>query len=251
MSVSFDTPVEKYNMINVLLPRHYKPDFRFNLYERRAKSISDQLYKTSLALDYDQILAKKPGKKDGKFIWHQDMGYWPDPQDDENRPTTTATVSLALNDAAVKNGCLVVVSGSGVDKRDSLRKHTPLMAARDIERKQNEIGKVDGVAVAQNHALKVELEPEDVITFLPVATGGVTVHDEWILHGSGGNQDEDKWRHTYVLAYRDPRMIEWERSLEPGGFRHSHNDRVQWDTFRAENVRDGIDEIQRKRRAEF
>jgi hypothetical protein len=60
-------------MINVLLPRHYKPDFRFNLYERRAKSISDQLYNKSLALDYDQILAKKPGKKEGKFVWHQDM----------------------------------------------------------------------------------------------------------------------------------------------------------------------------------
>ena len=36
-----------------------------------------------LSIDYDQILAKLPGKTEGKFVWHQDMGYWPDPRDDK------------------------------------------------------------------------------------------------------------------------------------------------------------------------
>ena len=43
----------------------------------------------------------------------------------------------------------------------------------------------------------------------------------------------------YVLAYRSDSMIAWERQLgDPalGGFKHSHNDKVQWDTFRKENV---------------
>jgi len=234
MSVSFDTPVEDYNMINVLLPRHYKPAWKNNLYERRAKSISDQLYGRDLSIDYDQILAKLPGKANGKFVWHQDMGYWPDPDDDVNRPTITATVSLALNDAVVENGCLVVVSKSGVKKRDSVRKHRPLMSKKEV--KDDDIESVDGVAVAENHALVVQLEEDDVVTFLPVAAGGVTVHDEWILHGSGGNHDKNNWRHTYVLAYRDNGMIEWERSLGDEGFRHSHNDKFQWDTFKKENL---------------
>ena len=237
MSVSFDTPVEEYNMLNVLLPRHYYPDWKNNLYERRAKSISDQLYNSNLAIDYDQILAKLPGKANGKFVWHQDMGYWPDPSDDKGRPTTTATVSLALNDAVVENGCLVVVGGSGVTKRDSIRKHKPLMSKKEVPHSENEnIGKTDGVAVAENHALVVTLDQEDQVTFLPVAAGGVTVHDEWILHGSGGNHDKENWRHTYVLAYREPTMIEWERSLGEEGFRHSHNDKFQWDSFKKENL---------------
>lgn len=236
MSVSFDTPVEDYNMINVLLPRHYKPEWKNNLYERRAKSISDQLYGADLSIDYDQILAKLPAKANGKFVWHQDMGYWPDPADDEKRPTVTATVSLALNDAVVENGCLVVVSGSGVTKRDSIRKHRPLMGKKEAPKEDGDIQSVEGVAVAENHALVVDLEKDDKVTFLPIAQGGVTVHDEWILHGSGGNHDKENWRHTYVLAFRDRGMINWERSLGDEGFRHSHNDKFQWDTFKKEQM---------------
>jgi ectoine hydroxylase-related dioxygenase (phytanoyl-CoA dioxygenase family) len=183
----------------------------------RATLLRSRLLLT-LAPSQDQILAKLPGKANGKFVWHQDMGYWPDPQDDANRPTTTATVSLALNDADVKNGCLVIVGKSGVAKRDSLRSHVPLMSKKDIaEKTEDAIKDEEGVAVAEGHALVVELDEADEVTFLPVAAGGITVHDEWILHGSGGNQDADRWRHTYVLAYRDPGMIGWERSLEPGG----------------------------------
>ena len=36
-----------------------------------------------------------------------------------------------------------------------------------------------------------------------MARGDVTVHDEWVVHGSGGNYT-DGTRRTYVLAYRNP-----------------------------------------------
>ena len=35
------------------------------------------------------------------------------------------------------------------------------------------------MAVSENHALVATVEPDDEVTFLPVAPGGVTVHDEW------------------------------------------------------------------------
>ena len=47
-----------------------------------------------------------------------------------------------------------------------------------------------------------------------------SVHNEWIVHGSGGNET-DGWRHTYVCAFRDERMVAYERAR---GFRHSYND---------------------------
>jgi len=40
-------------------------------------------------------------------------------------------VSLALNEATVDNGCLVLVGGSGVGGRKSLRPHAPLMSKKE------------------------------------------------------------------------------------------------------------------------
>ena len=54
---------------------------------------------------------------------------------------------------------------------------------------------------------------------LPVKRGDVTVHDEWIVHGSGGNPS-DRVRKTYVAAYRDASMVDYERAI---GFSHSYN----------------------------
>jgi hypothetical protein len=61
----------------------------------------------------------------------------------------------------------------------------------------------------------------------PVRRGDVTVHDEWVVHGSGGNPSP-RWRKTYVVAYRSLETIAYERSI---GFTHSHNDVVHWKTL--------------------
>jgi hypothetical protein len=63
--------------------------------------------------------------------------------------------------------------------------------------------------------------------YQPVARGDVTVHDEWIVHGSGGNPSP-RWRKTYVIAYRSRETVAYERSI---GFTHSHNDTVNWKTL--------------------
>ena len=46
------------------------------------------------------------------------------------------------------------------------------------------------------------------------------MHDEWVMHGSGGNSTEG-YRRAYVLAFRAAEAVAIEREL---GFTHSHND---------------------------
>lgn len=56
----------------------------------------------------------------------------------------------------------------------------------------------------------------------------LTIHDEWIVHGSSGNTCADRQRRTYVVAFRAKEIVDAERRI---GFTHSHNDEVNWDTF--------------------
>ena len=208
MSSPYGRPFEEWNIVNALLPRVYRPELRNNVYERRAASIGKQLLGEGATLDYDQILAKRPGRAGAIFAWHQDLGYWP-----TNTPDTkTVTCSLALDDATAENGCLQVVPGS--QREALLRRHRAVFRA-------------DGAGPRDTaHTLSVELDAEDRVVDLPVRRGGVTVHDERIVHGSPGNAS-DRWRRTYVVAFRSRATVEYERAI---GFTHSHNDTIQWTT---------------------
>lgn len=204
MSGPFDRAFENFSLVNAVLPRHYQPALRGNLYERRAASISRQLVGESATLDYDQFLAKRPAKPDAVFTMHQDLGYWPTGTPEP----LTATCSLALDDADPENGCLKVVPGS---QKQGLRPHRPLM----------------GEDRSKSHILSVELTDADTVVDLPLKRGDITVHDELIVHGSGGNTSPDRWRRTYIVAFRSKACVDYERSI---GFTHSHNDTITWET---------------------
>jgi ectoine hydroxylase-related dioxygenase (phytanoyl-CoA dioxygenase family) len=204
MSGPADRRFEDFALVNAMLPRLYQPHLQGNIYERRAASISRQLIGENAALDYDQFLAKRPAKPDAVFTWHQDLGYWP-----TNTPDTyTATCSLALDDADGENGCLQVVPGS---QKGPLRPHRPLHSEGKDE----------------FHILSITLDPADEIVELPLKRGDITVHDERIVHGSGGNNSRDRWRRTYIVAFRHADTVAYERSV---GFTHSHNDKINWQT---------------------
>ena len=79
--------------------------------------------------------------------------------------------------------------------------------------------------------VELEEEAEFPVMYLPVDRGDVTIHDEWVVHGSGGNST-DSARATYVIAFRDARMVEYERSV---GFSHSYTN----DPAVLRNIRDG------------
>jgi ectoine hydroxylase-related dioxygenase (phytanoyl-CoA dioxygenase family) len=207
MSGPYGRKFEDFSLVNAVLPRKYRPELQGNLYERRCASVSRQLIGQTATLDYDQFLAKPPDKPDAVFTWHQDLGYWPTGTPEPH----TATCSLALDDADSENGCLRVVPGS---QKSELRPHRPLHSQ-------------DGADREASHILSVELRPDEPVIELPLKRGDMTVHDEMILHGSGGNRSKDRWRRTYIAAYRPKACVDFERSI---GFTHSHNDTVNWET---------------------
>lgn len=212
MSGPYTREFEDFELVNAVLPRKYRPELQGNVYEQRAASIARQLLGEDATLDYDQFLAKRPRKGGAQFAWHQDLGYWP------NTPhltTLTATCSLALDDADDDNGCLRVVPGSHREER--LRPHRPVFKKSDS----------GGADRDEGHTLSVELSDSDEWVSLPVKRGSISVHDERIIHGSPGN-DSDRWRRTYIVAFRSRAIVDYERSI---GFTHSHNDKINWTTY--------------------
>lgn len=210
MSGPYTRAFEDFELVNAVLPRVYRPQLQGNIWERRAESISRQLLGAAAVIDYDQFLAKRPRKGGAQFAWHQDLGYWPTtPQFD----TLTATCSLALDDAFDDNGCLQVVPGS--HREPELRPHRPAI------RTNSQTGEREA-----SHTLSIELTPDDRVVSLPVRRCSASVHNERIVHGSPGNPS-DRWRRTYIVAYRQKKLVDYERSI---GFTHSHNDKIQWTT---------------------
>lgn len=201
MSQPYGTPIEEFRLVNAMLPSKYRPELVGNIFFQVAQSVADQLYSGTAVMDYEQFLAKKPQKENAEFAMHQDLGYWPKTQN-----TWTATFSLALSDSDLENGCLQVCPGT--NKEADLRSHQPKDDGRDA-----------------SHTLVIESKPTDQLVYLPVKRGAVTIHDERIVHGSGGNTSE-QWRKTYVMAFRDKETVQQERAM---GFTHSHNDEINWD----------------------
>lgn len=185
-----------YSIVNVMLPRTYFPEWQGNVVERRTADIARQLCGDGMMIDYDQLLAKQPHKTDAVFAWHQDMAYWPLTED-----RRTATFWLAVDDSTVDNGCMRFVPSTTHEAR--LRPHTPVYGGR-----------------GESHALATDLRPGDKVIVTPIARGDCTVHNERVMHGSGGNRTAG-YRRAYIIAFRSEATIKIEREL---GFTHSHND---------------------------
>ena len=188
-----------YAVVNVMLPRRYHPEWQGNLFERRAQSIADQLCGEGMTIDFDQLLAKSPGRPDAVFHWHQDQAYWIDTED-----RRTATCWLAVDDSTVENGCMQFLPGS---HHEPVRPHRPLHEDRSA-----------------SHTLVTDLGPGDSTVPVPIGRGDITVHNEGVLHGSGGNRSASSYRRAYIVAFRSQSTVEEERRR---GFTHSHNDSAE------------------------
>jgi ectoine hydroxylase-related dioxygenase (phytanoyl-CoA dioxygenase family) len=201
MAGDYGRTPDQFSIVNVMVPRRYLPSWQGNIYERRAASIARQLCGVDMTLDYDQLLAKRPFKTDAVFAWHQDMAYWPETPD-----TRTATTWLALDDSTVENGCMRFVPGTV--KEPTLRPHVPQYGER---------------GTGEAHALGTELLATDHVVTVPISRGDVTVHNERVMHGSGGNHTGGH-RRAYIIAFRSEATVKTEREL---GFTHSHNDELE------------------------
>lgn len=210
-------PKGNWNMVNVNVPTAHDPAWSGNLVERRCHAIANQLF-PNLVKDYDQILVKLPSRPGAVFPWHQDQAYWPKLRT-PRIPTSTVTCSLALNRATGANGCLRVLPGT----------HRPLGLERPHTRHGTHYD-----AAGDARALEITLTPaeERRVVELPVERGDVTLHNEFIVHGSGGNTLPVP-RKTFVVAFRDAAMVRYEREL---GFTHSYT----IDPKLSERIRFGI-----------
>jgi ectoine hydroxylase-related dioxygenase (phytanoyl-CoA dioxygenase family) len=108
---------------------------------------------------------------------------------------------LAVDDSTLENGCMQFLPGS---HREPVRPHRPAGASRE-----------------EQHTLVTDLRRGDEPVCVPIARGDITVHNEGILHGSGGNRSASSKRRAYINAYRSIDTVRREREL---GFTHSHND---------------------------
>ncbi|MFM9225692.1 MAG: phytanoyl-CoA dioxygenase family protein [Actinomycetota bacterium] len=185
-----------YAVVNVMLPRRYHPEWQGNLYERRAQSIAAQLCGEGMTIDFDQLLAKSPGRPDAVFHWHQDQAYWIDTED-----RRTATCWLAVDDSTLENGCMQFLPGSHLEP---VRPHRPLHGDRSA-----------------SHTLVTDLGPDDTRRPDENRRGDITVPNEGVLHGSGGNTSASSYRRAYIVALRSQSTVAEERRR---GFTHSHND---------------------------
>jgi len=185
-----------YAIFNVMLPRRYYPSWQENIFEQVGLSIAEQLCGEGMVLDFDQLLAKQPGRTDAAFAWHQDQAYWINTDD-----RRTATCWLAIDDSTIENGCMQFLPGS---HRDPVRPHRPLSGDRHDQ-----------------HTLVTDLGPADVMVPVEIRRGDITVHNEGVLHGSGGNRSGHSRRRAYINAFRSLDTVRQERAL---GFTHSHND---------------------------
>jgi phytanoyl-CoA hydroxylase len=196
MAGDYGRDPDDFSIVNVMLPRRYYPPWQGSVLERRAGQVAAQLQGDGMEIDYDQLLAKRPFKEDAVFAWHQDLAYWPDTPD-----TRTATIWLAVDDSTIENGCMRFVPATAHEP--ALRPHSPVFGGR-----------------GESHALATELRPGDEVVAVPIARGDCTVHNERVMHGSGGNRTAGS-RRAYVVAFRAKATIATERRL---GFTHSHND---------------------------
>lgn len=120
-----------------------------------------------------EFITKAP-HTDKTVPWHQDAHYWP------LSPHNTVTVWLAFGDVDEGNGAMKVIPGT---HKGGLIKH----------RIANETS-----------ILSFELEDgtfseKDAVS-LKIPAGGISLHDDAIIHGSPANHS-DRWRIALVLRY--------------------------------------------------
>lgn len=123
--------------------------------------------------------------------------------------TRTITFSLAFDTTTIENGCIRYIPYSGLSK--TLRVHNSIAKDRN-----------------EGHAIGIDVDEQtENIEYAKVPRLSASIHDEWVVHGSSGNNSPNS-RRTYVMAFRTLATVKTERAA---GFTHSHNDKVNWDSF--------------------
>ena len=123
--------------------------------------VQDLLGET-LILRHSHFFAKLPG--DGKRVsWHQDASYWP------LTPSKVVSAWLAIDDTDVENGAMQVIPGS--------HKNAQVAFEKSSKTENNVLNQT------VHHPEKYGDDP----VLLKLKAGQMSLHSDWILHGSEPN----------------------------------------------------------------
>ena len=130
----------------------------------------------NLILVYSSVFIK-PARGSGRVAWHQDNNYWP-----SVHGTDVVTVWLAIDDADADNSALQVIPGSHTGYREFATVPT-----------------ADAAEMLPKKAVVTDDMERSAVT-LAMPAGALSVHDSFLLHGSGTNRTERR-RAGYTIRY--------------------------------------------------
>ncbi|MXV79498.1 MAG: phytanoyl-CoA dioxygenase family protein [Chloroflexi bacterium] len=142
--------------------------------DSRIIDIMEDMLGETVILRHSHFFAKLPG--DGMRVsWHQDASYWP------ITPSKVVSAWLAIDDSDLGNGAMQVIPGSHLKAQVEFR---------------------DSTADEHNVLNQTVEEPEehgDPPVALELKAGQISLHSDWVLHGSEPN---DSSRRRCGLAMR-------------------------------------------------
>ena len=160
-------------MPQFMMPSRYVPALRSTLLHHRATIVAQSLLGPAAKMLFDHALLKPP-LEGPATPWHQDGAFHR-----RGHRYRTLTLWMPLHDVDEESGCLRFVPGSHLGGVHSHR----------------HLG--DDARV---HALEA-VEPDLTgAVYAPLPAGGISVHDDRILHGAGPNRS-DRPRRAYAMVF--------------------------------------------------
>ena len=167
--------------------RQYSEVFRDLAQHPKLISVVQELIGTDDLLLFRSTLMFKPAFHGSSHGLHQDSAYWP------MEPPSLVTVSIALNDATVENGCFKVIPRSHLWGMQSWGHIARQQGAELTDRKE------------------VAEQQMDV----PLSAGSVLFFHSLMVHGSGPNATPNP-RNTALYAYFSPKVRYVPKDGKPG-----------------------------------
>jgi hypothetical protein len=190
----------------VLFPESLYPQFRETIYYRNSQRMALQLL-GSVDLTCWGHMPRKSAHNMEHVAWHQDEAYW-DPHFDHD----AAAFWMPLDDATLESGAMSFIPGS--HKGDLLRHGFP------------------GDDPSVTALMLKEQVPVERAVLHPILAGGVSIHHQRAIHGSGPNLT-DKPRRAYVNVWNNKpieRLIPHDRPWywQKKEARDRHNNEKQY-----------------------
>jgi hypothetical protein len=154
---------------------HFPWAYRLATQERLLDAVED-LLGPDLLIWATELFAKHPDDRVVSIGWHRDGAYM------GLDPNHTLTAWIALSPSDASNGCMRVV--------------------READRKGQGGGEAAG-REAMGGARRIPNPTEDCITNVELQAGEMSLHDVYVLHGSGQNLGQEK-RVGFAIRFTTP-----------------------------------------------